>query len=164
MGKGRASDRAPNRNPGREEAVCLKASRWAGACGGAAGQAYVRKNRDKHGGIFDGGDERQLTAAVRTGGEVDGEDACESLGPPSAGACGSCGGLAVSIWGGQGRVGCTRHDLRPQRRVGGQHVMEANEMDPGTTILRSVGRNPVRAGLAGTAEGYCWSSAAAHDH
>ena len=42
------------------------------------------ENLDDHGGIFDSRQERQGPATLRTGGEVDGEDAFESLGPTHA--------------------------------------------------------------------------------
>ena len=44
---------------------------------GAGGQPQVAQNLDDHGGIFDGGQERQRATALGTGGEVDGEDAFE---------------------------------------------------------------------------------------
>ena len=43
----------------------------------AGGQPQVGENLDDDRGIFNGRHERQSTAALRTGGEVDGEDAFE---------------------------------------------------------------------------------------
>ena len=61
----------------------VEASRGAGWR--ARGQAQVRENLGNHGGIFDGGEDGQRAAALWTGGEVDGEDAFESLRPAHAG-------------------------------------------------------------------------------
>ena len=63
------------------------------------------ENRDDHGGIFNGRDEGQGAAALRTGGEVDGERVCESLRPAHARPCGSRGGITRLIGGVRGRVG-----------------------------------------------------------
>ena len=78
MGKEDLSAQALNRNPvGR--LGCLKefVDAGRGFWWGTGGQAQVRENLADHCGIFDGGDERQLTAALWTGSDVDGEDACE---------------------------------------------------------------------------------------
>jgi len=73
----------------------------------------VRENLGNHGGIFNGGEEGQRAAALRTGGEVDGEDACESLGPTQASPRGGCGGLADFIGGARGLVGLAGNNLSP---------------------------------------------------
>ncbi len=56
-----------------------------GAWGSAGRQAQVGENLDDHCGLFDRREERQGAAALRTGGDVDGEDAFESLGPAHPG-------------------------------------------------------------------------------
>jgi len=38
----------------------------------------------------------------------------------------------VSLRGVRRLVGLAGHDLRPQRGIGGEYAMEANEMEPGT--------------------------------
>ncbi len=43
----------------------------------ARGRAWVGENLDVDHGIFNGRDERQITAAPRTGVDMDGEDAFE---------------------------------------------------------------------------------------
>ena len=45
----------------------------------------MAQHLDDHRGIFNGRDEREGVAALWAGGEVDGEDAFESLGPAQAG-------------------------------------------------------------------------------
>jgi len=52
---------------------------------GAGGQAQVRENLDDHGGIFNGGDERQGAAALRTVCHVDLKHPFEQLGPAQPG-------------------------------------------------------------------------------
>ena len=56
-----------------------------GSWWGASGQPQVGENLSDHGGLFNGGEDGQRTAALRTGGDVDGEDAFEQLGPTPAG-------------------------------------------------------------------------------
>ncbi len=58
---------------------CLKeiAGPSRGTGWGAGGQSQMGENLDEHGGIFDSRQERQGPATLRTGGEVDGEDAFE---------------------------------------------------------------------------------------
>ena len=122
-----------NRNPGGRLG-CLQ-ERVEAAWGfwwGAGGQAQVRENLDDHGGIFNGGEKRQGTAALGTGGDVDREDPFEQLRPTPAGSCGGRGGLAGFIGGDRGLVGLAGNDLGTQRRVGCEHAMEANEMEPRT--------------------------------
>ncbi len=58
-----------------------------GSWWGAGGQTQVAQNLEDHRGIFDSRQERQCPAALRAGGEVDGEDAFESLRPTQAGSC-----------------------------------------------------------------------------
>ena len=90
------------------------------------------ENLQDHRGIFDGGGDGQRPAALGAGGEIDGKEACESLRPTHAGSRGGRGAIAVCIDNVQRLVGLTGHDLGPQRGVGRQHAMEANEMKPGT--------------------------------
>ncbi len=51
----------------------------------ASRQAQVRENLDDHCGIFESRKNRQRVAALWTGGDVDGEDTFESLGPAHPG-------------------------------------------------------------------------------
>ena len=44
---------------------------------GTGGQAQVAENLGDHGGLLNGGEDGQGAAALGTGGEVNGEDACE---------------------------------------------------------------------------------------
>ena len=81
-------------------------------------------------------------AALWTGGEVDGEEAFESLAPAHAGLGGSCGGITRFIGWGRRRVGRAGHDLGPQRRVGGEHAIDGGA---------DVGRG--RPGVAGIPAG-----------
>ena len=78
MDEGSVSAQALNRNSGEglgglQERVEAGLGRWRGA----GGQAQVRKNLDNHRRIVNGRDEGQSTAALRTGGEVDGEHSFE---------------------------------------------------------------------------------------
>ncbi len=78
MGKGRMLAQALNRNPGGtlgglQQSVEASWSLWWGT----SRQAQVRENLNYHGGIFNGRDEGQGAAALRTGGDVDGEDSFE---------------------------------------------------------------------------------------
>ena len=62
--------------------MCKNASRRAGARGGArVGTPQVAQNLADHCGVFNGGEDGQGPAALWARGEVEGEDACESLGP-----------------------------------------------------------------------------------
>jgi len=60
----------------------------------------VAENLADHWGIFNGGEDGQGAAALGTGGDVDGEDAFESLGPTHASPRGSRGEIAGFIGGG----------------------------------------------------------------
>ncbi len=50
-----------------------------GAWWGSGGQAQVGENLDDHRGVFNGREEGQGAAALRTGGEVDGEELTQNL-------------------------------------------------------------------------------------
>jgi len=84
-----------------------------GSWWGAGRQAQVRENLGNHGGIFDSREERQYSAALWTGGEVDGEDACEYLCQAHASLRGSRGEIAIPIGGSRHLVGLAGHDLSP---------------------------------------------------
>jgi len=78
LGKGSVS--APGTEPESRVALgCVEefVDAGRGFGWGTGGQAQVAQHLDDHRRVFDGGDERQLTAALRTGGEVDGEDPFE---------------------------------------------------------------------------------------
>jgi hypothetical protein len=92
----------------------------------------VRENLGHHGGLFDGREEGQGAAALRTGGEVDREDPFESLGPAHAGPRGSRGGIAGVSGGVRCLVGLTGNNLGSKASIGCEHTMDANEMEPGT--------------------------------
>ena len=132
-GTGSLSVRAANRNSGGGLGglhECVEAGRrswW-----GTAGQAEVGENLDDHGGILDGCQDGQRPAAQGTGGQVDREDAFESLGPTHSGPRGGRARIVVPLGGVRLLVWVTGHDLRPERRVGCEHAMEANEMEART--------------------------------
>jgi len=77
-GQRELSVREPNRNAGRRLGGLQQVveTSW-GAWGSAARQAEVRENLDGHGGIVDRRENGQRPAALRTGGEIDGEDTFE---------------------------------------------------------------------------------------
>ena len=58
--------------------------RW-GPGWGSGGQPQMDEDLGHHGGLFDGGNERQGAAALRSGGHVNFEHPFEQLGPPHAG-------------------------------------------------------------------------------
>ncbi len=89
------------------------------------------ENLDDDRGIFNGRNEGQGAAALRTCGDVDGKHAFEYLGPTHAGPRGRREGLARPIGGVWRLVGYTGYDLGPQGRIGCEYAMEANEMEPG---------------------------------
>ena len=76
LGKGSVSAQALNRKPGglgclQERVEASRGSGWR------AGGPQVAQNLADHGGVFNGGEDGQDPAALRTGGEVDGEDTFE---------------------------------------------------------------------------------------
>ena len=76
--KGGGRLQALNRNPVEGSSCleeCVEAGR--GFWWGTGGQAQVAENLDDDGRIFNGGEDGQRAAALRTGGEVDGEDTFE---------------------------------------------------------------------------------------
>jgi hypothetical protein len=89
------------------------------------------ENLGDHRGVFDGGDERQGAATVRTGCHVDFKHPFEQLGPAQAGRRGCGGCSAVLIGGGRCLVGLAWDDLGSEGSVGREHAMEANEMERG---------------------------------
>ncbi len=62
---------------GWSQAVCKRLHARAGERGRARGQAQMGEALDDHRGLFDGGNERQGAATVRTGGHVDLEHSFE---------------------------------------------------------------------------------------
>ncbi len=104
---------------------------------------------DNHGGIFDGGDERDRAATVGTDCHVDREDAFEQLGPAQAGLRGGRGGLAVRLCGGRHLVGLAGYNLGSEGRVGRENAMKANEMEPRP---RDEGRQALRRPVFSMAE------------
>ena len=80
--KGGVSVRAPNRNPGGSLG-CLheRVEAGRGSWWGSARQAQVRENLDDHRRILDRREDGQWPAALRAGGDIDGEDTFESLRP-----------------------------------------------------------------------------------
>ncbi len=85
MGKGGVSAQKLNRNPvGRLGCLqeCVEAGRGSGWRTGRYPQ--VAENLADHCGVFNGGEDGQGPAALGARGEVDGEDAFESLGPAHA--------------------------------------------------------------------------------
>ncbi len=78
LGKGDLSVRELNRNPvGKLGCLHERGEAGRGSWWGAGGQTQVAQNLEDHCGIFDSREERQCPAALRAGGEVDGEDAFE---------------------------------------------------------------------------------------
>ena len=77
LGKGGVSAQKLNRS--WEGLGCLqeRVEAGRGAWWGSGRQAQVGENLDDDGRIFDGRQERQGAAALGTGGDIDGEDACE---------------------------------------------------------------------------------------
>ena len=85
LGKGELS--APGTEPESRVALgCLEECVDAGrSCWwGTGGQAQVAENLDDARGVCNGGEDGQGSPALRTGGDVDGEDAFEPLGPTPA--------------------------------------------------------------------------------
>ena len=72
------SARDVNRHPSRRLRCWQeRVETGRGAWWRAGGPTQVAQNLGNHGGIFDGGDDGQRPAALRTSGDVDGEDAYE---------------------------------------------------------------------------------------
>ncbi len=97
---------------------------------GAGRQAQVAENLDDHRGIFNGGNDRQGAAALRTDGEVDVKHAFEQLRPAQAGRWRSLWDVVVRLGGVQGLVRPAGHNLGADGGIGGEHTMETNEMEP----------------------------------
>ncbi len=97
---------------------------------GTAGHAQVCKYLDDDGRVLNGGDDRHRSATVRTVGQV--SNTCWSNWAQLIRACDEGVGAAPSpsaVFG--AGVGLAGHDLGPEGGVGGEHAMEANEMQAG---------------------------------
>jgi hypothetical protein len=87
--------------PGRDsdQAIWNRSKRCAGARGGARGHAKMLEDLGNHGGIYDGGDDRQGAAAVGALFNIDIEYPFEQPGPAQAGKRRSRG---ASAWSAEG--------------------------------------------------------------
>ena len=88
----------------------------------------MREYPDNHGGLFDGGDELQVAATIRTMFDIDRENTFEQARPTHARRCAGCvlGGVLDCI------LRWAQHDRSTQPGVGCQHAVEADQMQART--------------------------------